>query len=564
MKSKTLLVSLVSLASLSSLMGCAKNSSSASSYNISAIKELAFNANFNTSKNLGNVDDVFNSLIDAIKTGGKTFINGQIGDLIKMGFAAILNDLGYDTRSIEQKKLDQISEQLKELQNIVVQGLESIKRQQIHIRNEEVMDKLLDKINEVSGPVSSAVKTLNIISQKEISGEYDESVLVGERTRFAKDVDELRFTTLTANKVWFSCKLLAEAIMKPSPTNSSITLWSLYEDTYGALETWDYMTIEPRINFISYLGFLVNSFAELCKSAADYEISLLPEGDANINTITDGVKQMVESVNNLNEQFQTEIIKLENIKKKHDDEHIITKRNRGYDEQGNIVVTDGTSLSTRLMSVTPNDNEYNYIIYNHDQGARYHDSGGGQYYYESYVYNLDAATSMELYETIFEEYYAYNSATGHDNYTDFTIKDYLATIGFYSQEEEYYKASEGFYIGIGDVSGSRSGGWKNTYNDLFIGYDDFQTRSYNYKVFSEVGQYEDWIWSSTEWKHWTDLDHYYLTFLEPDQKTLVGDMSTTIVSQGALKNVNSETWERHYKGNKKWTRDSGTKIVISQ
>ncbi len=560
MKSKKVMLSLLACSSLASFAGCAVQNVNPANATTITKDEYSFNTSFASSK-LKETNPVFDYLMDSIKTWGKSMISSGISSLIDLGINGLLGELGYDTRTIEQKKLDQIIDQLNELQNTVTQGLDIIIRQQVKIRNEAIMDNLLKIVDEVSGPITSSVRTLNLISQRELSGMYSLKVLQEERRTFAKKVDELKFSSLTPNAIWYSTKMLASSIMKPSKS-SSITLWDLYEDTYGAAETWDYLSITPRREFISYLAFLVNSMAELSKIAADYEVSLLPEGDVNIETIKDGVEQMVTTVNSLNEQFQTNLLALDAIEKKHDEEHIITHRDRNVTPTGEIVVKEGISVSTRLLPVTTNENEYNYISYDHNQGARYRDTGGGQYVYESYIYSLDCLNYQSLYSTIFDEYRIYNAMLGHDNYIDYTIKDYLATVGFNCLEEEYFAKAEGFYDKISVKSGSNSGGWVNNYSKLSVDYEDFKLQSTNSNTYSTVNSYQEWIWSSTSYSTSRDLDHYYLTFLEPDQKTILGDVVDTIITGYGKSRECSGMWQHHYRGEYYWGSDKGNKVTI--
>ncbi len=551
MKGKKLLSMVLAASAVAGLASCNDTNSSDQS---NASSELGMHIGFYDANQSNDESEVFDYLIDALKMSGKSLISSAVSSLISAGMNALLKEMGYDTRSITDKKLDHISEQIDALQATVEAGIQNIMRQQIVIRNETIMNELLRKINEVSGPISSASKTLNQICQKELSGEYSEETLKQERLTFAKGIDELKFTSLTANKVWYSTKLLAEAIMTPSASHASLTLWDLYEDTYGAIESWDYMTIAPRTQFISYLAFLVNAMAEYSKAAADYEISLLPPGDSNITTITDGIEKMVESVNKLNGQFQEQLIEFEKIEKKHDEEKTITHRDRSLDSFGNIVVTDGVSLSTRLLPTTVGESNYNYLIYDHDDGARWVDTGGGQGYWQQYVYTLDCINMTPVYENIFNEYVSYNTAMGYTNFTDFTIKDYLATAGFYCKDtdKENFLKSEGFYARIGIISGERSGGWDNYYYDEIAVNYNFKTRDPGFVTYSELSVYRSWPWSDRQYTTKNDLDHWFINFLDPDQKTLCGEITTTVMPK----------WGEQYRGYSKWSKAKGTSATI--
>ncbi len=512
----------------------------------------------------GSGSGIWDYFADALKLSGKTLISSTISSFVSSGVSSLLTDLGFDMRSIEQKKLDKIDEELQDLQNSVTQGFQNVMRKQVQIYNETVMDELLSKFDEVQDPVIVLMRTLNDIAEKEASGQYTDEELEQQRLTFAKNCDSLKFSTLSSNTAWYSARMLATSVMSPSKSNSSITLWSLYEDTFGALESWDYMTVKPRTEFICYLAFLVNGLAQLSKIAADYELSLLPEGDSNRLTITGGVNTMALEVNKMNELFQEELLKLEEIQKRHDEEHIITHRDRSTDSEGNIVITEGMSLSTRILPINNGNSDYNYAAYNHDEGASFIKDGsgvgaGGCYHH--YIYTLSCAKIYELYETLFDEYRKYAKSLGYSNYTDFTMKDYLATIGFTCRdsEKDYFTKSEGFYIGTVDITGSTDS--TTSYNSLVTAFESFKTQSLDMVQHSIVQISRSW-WnpSNPEYTKKINLGHWYLCFLQPDQETLAGEITTTEISLSST--GTSTITNLHFKGTATWSKDMGTEVKL--
>ncbi len=501
--------------------------------------KLSFNGKFYNEEPLKSGADIFNYLLDVIKISGKTTISSVLSKLVMSELNTALVELGYDTRSIEEKKLDQISSQMTKLQEDIQQGFENVMRKQVQIRNETIMDKLLGEVQEVSGPVLSLVKTLNIISQKELSNEYSETELKAEKERLAQDCSELKFSSLTPNAVWYSCKMLAENIIKPSQANVTVNLWTLYEETYGALETWDYMMIEPRTNFMGYLAFIVNSLAELSKIAAEYKIEQLPENDANIETIKDGIEQMVNAVNNLNEKFQSELLILDGIKEKHDEKNIITHRDRTSDAEGNLIVKDGISLSTRLLPVTTGNSSYNYVCYEENDVYP-----SGMVFVFNYNYNLSCTNQTNLYSTIIVEYEKYCLSLGYKdgNYSDFTIKDYLATVGFMCRknEKENFIKAKGFYSSMVETRTGGSG--NNEITSFDCNYVDFYKHTNVSKTVSQA---------KVSGKIMDDLDNWYLCFINVDQTTLLGEITPLYWTSrtDAFKNIwhGANNWDR-YKG----------------
>lgn len=529
-------------------------------------KLLEFNGTFYDEKKLlTSEESAFDYLLEALKLSGKSMISSTLTTIAMKGFNFLLSEMGYDTRSIEEQKLDQISNQLEVLQKTVSDGIEKIQRQQIQIRNQALMNDILRELSEVSGPVCDSFVVLGDISKKELDGTSTEEELNRQKVTLAKNISDFKFTTLTGNSIWYSTNILANSILTPSQSVPSITLWTLYDDTFGALESWEYMMVKPRSQFISYMAFLVNGMAELSKIAADYQLSLLPEGDSNRKGIENGVQTMVNNVNLVNEKFQDELKRLDEIKDEHDNQHIMVHRDRTIDDSGNIVITEGTKLSTRLFPISTGNTDYNYVGYTHNNGGRYVPntaSSGGRY--EDYVYLLNSSSQYETYEMIFYEYRQYNSSLGNDNYTDFTIKDYLAAIGFTTREKENFLKTEGFFIGasfIADYKGFVPP-LDNTYS-LYALFDDFTTQSMNMNRYSSV-LYHQSGWDDGTYTKSLKLAHWYLAFLDVDQITLKGDVEETVVTKISDSKNGGTVWNLLFKGTKTWDNDPENKARLSE
>ena len=561
MKIKRFFALLLSLILLLSITGCNKKNDD-NTQTATEIKELSYNLNANE---LTEESTILDLMLEALKLGGKSFISSTIANIAKDGINSLLTELGFDRRSIEEKKLDEINEKVTQLQNTVQVGFDRVLRKQTQIHNEEIMEELLAKVEDVQSPILAKLSTWAEISRKELEG-YDESIIANEKETFFKGLKELSFVKLSTNKLWNAAEVFANSISTPRKANISISLFTLYEETYGGLETWDYMTVEPRTEFITYLSFLANAMCQLAKMEAAYEVSLLPEDDSNIKEIESGVTYMVNAINNMNEMFQTELLKLDEIKKNHDNNNLITHRDRTIDEEGNITVTNGTTISTYLAPVTPKNSEEDNVIFSHDKGVVLDKRPGDTDYYLGYVYTLDCKDSYNLYDNIIKEYIIYCASLGYTDYATFTIKDYLITIGFKCKDMELYKASKGFYTNIVCADYEAKGGYTNHYNQLGVVYYSFITRSQESDIFDTVRQYKSWIFGSTDWTQWQneDINNYYLCFLNSDQKTLYGKVVTTDIKYTSYEDIVSNFYNRHYKGYNKWNGNNYVTIDSEQ
>ncbi len=571
MKRKRLLCLFLSLVLLflaipASLAGCGSENQSeqvATDENIYALNQRFYD---DKSKALSLWPGVFDYLLDAIKMSGKSMISAEISSLATSVLNGFLSEMGYDMRSVEQKQLDQISAQLTELQKTVEQGFETVKRNQIKIRNQNIMNDLLELLQQVD-EITSYIKGLSDLSARELAieenpdeyTEADKEQLSSEKTDFAKNCSELQFSVLSQNTLWDSCRIFAQRIATPYKADGSVDLWVLYEETYGSLETWDYMTVEPRTEFICYLAFLVNSMAELSKLAAAYKLEdATPSMET---TIKDGVEKMADAVNTLNEKFKTKIEELEAIKKKHDEDHTITHRDRSQDSVGNIVITDGVTLSTRLLPVTTGNSSYNYTCFDHDEGRR---ESSTSTQYDDYIYNLDCLDQSAIYATIFEEYENYCLCLGYKeyDYSSFTIKDYLATVGFTCREseKENFLKTAGFYM---TMACFRTSG-RSYYVTLMCAYNEFANHSPGFTDISQV--YADCsVWTHAySYSVTNNYDKWYLCFLEPDQKTIYGKVNSIVISHGGAPQAVSVIYDKIWHGANKCSRDKENITLLDE
>ncbi len=500
-------------------------------------------------------------LIDAITAGGKSLISTVAAKAGSACFNLLLKAMGFDMRSVEEKKIDEVNAKVDVLQSTVQAGFERVTRNQVRIHNEDVMNELLAKVNEVRSPILDKMLILADISAKELDETYDWETLTREQETLAKDLADLRFSTLSENDIWYATENLANAILTPSYANVSVQLFDLYEETYGALETWDTMTVKPRREFIAYLAYLVNSMCQLSQISANYKISLYPEGDANIKGIESGVNRMIEAVGNLNEKFSEELKNLAEIQRQHDEDKIMVHRNRVADEYGNLVVVKDDPISSRLMPVTTGESEYNYVSFEADDSPMMVNYTG----YNHFIYHLNGQEKGYLYQNVVSEYKIYNASMGYTDYTTFTVKDYLSSIGFNCNEIELYEKAVGFYGWIGHVIYEASGGVSNTFSKLAVAYFPFRTADQDGDVaeYDSVNYYLGWWSRSWTYERTDKFDNFYLCFVNADQKTLYGKIDKLIIQYNGEKEPYG-FYQRHYKGYYHWSEDQGTLVPLQE
>ena len=517
--------------------------------------------------------DFVGMIAEGIQSGGTGLITSAISQIGTLAFNQIMTSLGFDMRSETDKKLDKIEAQLNNIQNDLKEGISDIKRRITQLHNEDIMNRLLDKFYAIQTPIASKMATLLDIAKKELDPKYDKNTLANEKETFYKGLESMRFDKLDGNNLWNEAENLAKSIITPYAANTSIKLNDLYEETYGTIETWDYMTVAPRRQFIGYIGSLVNSLAQLAKIKASYEMSKLKEGDSNLLDYQTGINSMVSAVNTLNGEFKTELDKLSAIEKKHDEQHLITRREQVVDKDGNISYKDGKTVSTKLLAVTADDNDHNYISYTHDEKnilVRY-DTGAGASFaiYADFIYTLDCTQNQDLYKTVIADYVNYKAIAGN-KVNNFTMQDYLTKVGFTCDDKDLFTKAKGFYNRIDDSKrdGADDGFWKTDKNhDLKVHYYDFETADGKEAAatYSVSNEHKDGWFSKTTYSgnRPKEISNYYLCFINPDQKTIDGKIVRTTIEGNLFQDdYHGHFYNDHFKGHKKWTGSDKDPVVI--
>ncbi len=515
--------------------------------------------------------DFTSFFLDGLKAGGGSFIGYIASDLAKAGFKCALTSLGFDMRSDEEQKFDHISEQLKIMQNSLTQGFSDVKRKIVELHNKDIMNGLLGQLDQIQTPVAAKFAILADLAKKETNN-TDAKELEKEKQAFLAGLSELKFEKLSENNLWNAAETLAKNFTVPYSVDRSLKLFDLYEESYGVAEKWDYMTIQPRKNFIAYVGFLVNGLCQLAQLSANYKMSQLNAGDSNLKGYELGVQNMIKAVNELNAQFKDELVKLDEIQKKHDQDHLITYRDRVVDKDGNITVKDGVTLSTSLLPVTPADNDYNYVSFERDGDNPTNIirtfNAPDVVLYENVIYTLDCTEQEKIYKQVFEDYATYIKAVGKDSKT-FTMKDYLISAGFTCKNQDLYNKAKGFYRSIQDKVFDQSNIWKTDKNDelrvYYYGFNETNPNGNAYDVYSAVHGYAGNPFASVKYsKQNRDANTYYLCFVNPDQKTIAGKLTKTVIERVGNKTAKGTIFENHFKGHRKTTGDNLDKVVIQE
>ena len=548
-----------SVLALGSLAGCAKYNGTTDN-NKEETKEVTKELDYHDNLNWGGntPEEFLSDVLGLITSGGSAALNPIYNYVKTKGCRYALEQLGLEYRSIEERKLDELTTKVDELENILVNGLESVQKTIVSEFHKKAMNDFLSTVKKIADPVMDELETLGDLSYKELLTGYSATKLDAEKVRFYEKCKSLRFD-IGQNDLWYTAKNLAEYIVNISYVDSKIDLFTLYEETYGSNENWTYMMVKPRTQFISYLATVANGLAMLAQLVAAYDISLLPTGDSNIKAITSGVDKMIASVNTMNGYLQKELLKLESIKINHDRKNIMVHRSKTT-VGGQLVITEDDPISSRLMPISNGYNYYNYMSYSHSEGGRESKDKG---YMESYIYTLDATKNNDYYEIVMKDYEDYCLATGKKNYQDYTIKDYLIDIGFIfkNDEKELFKNAKGFYqnIEVFDKWYNPTFTDSSRDNNLGVNYYSFEDRKSRFETYDNVLYtcHTGWTKDINYTHSYTNtFGDYYLAFLDSTSKAFRGEITTTVVEKG-YHGLDDDFYGKHFKGSGYWGKIYG-------
>ncbi len=522
---------LLGLTALGMLAGCASNT------NISAKSEptIAVDMSVNnpphtltTSSSTEELDWISQSILDK----GTDFLKSGISSLATYAFKAACAEMGIDVRDATTKKIDQIINQLTEMKEQIDQGFRDLTKKTQQVRDQTVMQGVLDKLEDVRSPILGELKTLEDIARKEQDPDYDKDSLEKQKIKFITEFkDKLNFYTLS-NQVWHTTELLANSLARPNGIKPSQSLMDLYDNTLGANDIWDYQSYAPRMQFIQECSFLVNSLAILGKLECAYQISLCDEDDSNIEGIKQNVSDMCKAVNNVNGVFQKELQKLNDIKTRHDDtdKPTMSHLKRTFDDDGFVHISTDFTTSAYLATISVDD-----VIFKNTSTEFYNDNYSHEF--KTFTANDD------LYQVIYNDYTTY--ITSYEVEEGYNLKYYLRDLGFRiptSRQKDFDEAI-GIYKDIQVDQISRG---------VFRGRDFYASYRYydwNGKLsannFSRVGL--------SFWNNYDGDDVYQdnvnkklLAFIDEDNQRLYGHMTWTIADRSG--SSSSDVLSHIYKG----------------
>lgn len=302
----------------------------------------------------------------------------------------------------------------------------------------------------------------------------------------------------------------ARNIVKPNPADDTAqgNIFHYYDLTLGKHNKWTYQEYINKRAFINELATNLLIGTTVAKLDLYYKIKQAP--DVMKQAYLKKGAALDKLVKEANGVFQTELIRLDKIEQKRQNEHIETYLPTGKEYKNR--------LATLTFDLNCKDGNQALIVAN-----------DGLYLGEEkpeYVYN----PNQNFVKTINEDFKAYKNAYEGE---DYTINDYLKDAGFYAYNDELFDKAAGLYYG-------------NLYHDRcdYLDHDTVisatyfdQDGNYQRKNIYRVNVFHDWMGNPSECRIDNLDNNYYFCFVENNakgQEQLVGNYET---------NYFHNTWE---------------------
>lgn len=469
----------------------------------------------------------------AILDKGIDFMKSGISSLATYAFKTACLEMGIDVRDATTKKIDQIIAQLDKISNQIEIGFDNLTKKTQQVKDSDTMNEIIRLINEVRTPVLAEMTTLEDLAKKEDDPTVSKESLDKQKETFISQFPKkLNFYSLS-NEVWHSTEMLAKRLAYPNETKRTQSLMDLYDNTLGANDLWDYQSYAPRMQFIQQCSFIINSLALLSKLEVAREISGYEPGDSNIEGLKTSIKEMCNAVNVVNEIFQKELKKLNEIKERHDDNDKPTMSHlkREFDSSGFVHVSTDFTVSAYLATISVDDVVWTNTV--------------DDFYNDSYSHCFKSFKGNEtFYQMVYSDYDFYVKNYSVDE--NYNMKYFLRDMGFRVPESRQNDFDEaiGIYKDI-DCRMKDRGIFRG--NDYYAAYRYYDLNgNLSSKDYCRVGE--------TLWHNFDDEEVYndnlskkLISFVNEDNQHLLGDVIWTIAHRNG--DNTSKILNHFYRGN---------------
>ena len=486
MKAKRLMLVGLSGAALAGVAGCnnATSSETAETKNtVSWVSPASYAQTFSikNASSSSDGDEIIDFVKNVVSKGGDLIVGG-VQAYAKTVVLNLLKECGLDFRDATTKTLEKIQEKL----SVIESKIDAIAAREEQMHSETVLNNVLQKLSDAQvNYVKFVVKGLGRIASLENDPNADEKAIEQERLAFYKNtISKLR---INGEPLVAYVTSLALNISTPSPSEPSKDIFAYYANTLGKYDVWSSLKTRNMRNFMAYVMSTLIDVANLAKFQMYY--LCLGKDQSTIDSYGGMADDMAKAINDVNAHFKAVNESLEQYDKKK--------------EEGTVIyMPSGKEYSLRMATLTFNKDDRDrqgLLLNSKNEKGQYPE---GQF---AYCYAPDQGFLGKVAND-------FKSYAGAYCGSDYTIKDYLKSVGFYSVNQDLFDKSIGLFNAnfYADCHGFLHDDVEYTityYNDK---------GDYARKAIYELSAFHNWNCYVTNTRLDYVDDSYYLCFALPD------------------------------------------------
>ncbi len=344
-------------------------------------------------------------LVNLIKTKGCEFLTGNLIPMAgQLAVNTILTQLGIGQYATMIEGFEKIEKLCEKTQRQIKELDEKVQK----LDDEKYMNNILNQVNTFRLNEANAIDAIGALIENE-NNKIDENKLNEYRDQVYNDlINNIKFDADSAN-VQVAVQKLCENILTPNTSKDYVNIFDLYKNTLGTYQKWNYETLKPTREFITYISSVLLKGVLIANYDASYRIKGLDKDNPIRTAYQNRILDMTKAFNKVMGLFKNKLDELDNLEKDINTYNIIE-----YNYKGKNI-----KMFRYLAHINMYEKENNaMLLFNGRKGRE-----------KTYNSLANLIANEDFYKLMFNDYNEIKDLYKIDN-NEFGFKDYVTTCGF--------------------------------------------------------------------------------------------------------------------------------------
>ncbi len=338
-------------------------------------------------------------LVDLIKAKGCNFLTGSLPSTEGQSVVdTILAQLGIGHFTDAIVEFEKIEESCQQTQKQIKKLDEKTQKSD----DEKYMNDILNQVSAFKSNKADAIDEIGALIHGENNG-------TGEKEHGYNDLIKNIKSDVDGANIQAVVQKLCESISRPNASKDNVSIFDLYKNTLGTYQKWNYETLKPTREFITYISSILLKGILIANYDAAYGIKGLNENDSARIDYQSRISDMSKAFNEVMGVFKNKLDELDALEKDINTSHFIE-----YDYKGKNI-----KMFSYLAHINMYEKENNAMLL-------FNGKKGKDKTYNSLA-NLHA--NEDFYKLMFEDYSEIKDLYESEG-NEFGFKDYVTTCGF--------------------------------------------------------------------------------------------------------------------------------------